>query len=126
MIISSYFRNTAEFDKKRVYDEFRKPDSKIRIILSTESLGLGVDIPDIYRVVQYSFPLLHDLGHLQQRWGRPARRAGLPGEAIWLVDAWAFGEREPVKMVNPKVSQRGKSLHRAANDRRSYQQMILR
>jgi len=57
----------AEFDKKQVYDEFRKPDSKIRIILSTKSLSLGVDIPDIYRVVQYSFPLLYNLGHLQQR-----------------------------------------------------------
>jgi superfamily II DNA helicase RecQ len=93
-IISSYFHNMAEFDKKRVYDEFRKPDSKIRIILSTESLGLGVDISDIYRVVQYSLPLLHNLGHLQQRWGRSARTTGLLGEAVWLVDAWVFGDRE--------------------------------
>ena len=50
-IISSYFHNTAEFDKKQVYDEFRKPDSKIRIILSTKSLGLGIDILDIYYIV---------------------------------------------------------------------------
>ena len=56
-IISSYFSSTAEFDQKKVYNEFSKPDSEIRIILSTESLGLGVDISDIYGVVQYSFPL---------------------------------------------------------------------
>ena len=103
-IISSYFHNTAEFDKKQVYDEFRKPDSKIRIILSTESLGLGVDIPDIYRVVQYSFPLLHNLGHLQQRWGRPARTTGLIGEAVWLVDAWAFGSRESSSQLSRVMS----------------------
>lgn len=103
-IISSYFHNMAEYDKNKVYDEFRKPDSKIRIIISTESLGLGVDIPDIYRVVQYSFPLLHNLGHLQQRWGRPARTIGLLGEAVWLVDAWAFGNRESSSQLPQAMS----------------------
>ena len=38
------------------YEEFRKKDSQIRIIIATESLDLGVDLNNVEIVVQYSLP----------------------------------------------------------------------
>ena len=56
-LIQVYHSHTAENDKNSIYAEFSKMDSKIRIMVATESLGTGVDLSDVVRVVQYGFPL---------------------------------------------------------------------
>jgi superfamily II DNA helicase RecQ len=56
-IIRVYHSHTTLNDKNAIYDEFSKADSKTRIMVATESLGTGVDLSDIVRVVQYGFPL---------------------------------------------------------------------
>ncbi|PVH69827.1 hypothetical protein DL98DRAFT_541306 [Cadophora sp. DSE1049] len=76
-----------------IYEEFSKADSKIRIMVAIESIGTGVDLSDVKRVVQYSFPLDRLLSVLIQRFGRAARMAGIKGEAIFLVESWAIGDR---------------------------------
>jgi superfamily II DNA/RNA helicase len=73
--------------------EFSKPDSNIRLIVAIELLETGVDLSGILRVVQYSFPLERLLCVLIQRFGRAARMAGIKGEAIFLVESWAMGDR---------------------------------
>jgi superfamily II DNA helicase RecQ len=40
-IIQVYHSHTTPNDKNAIYDEFSKPDSKIRIMVATESLGTG-------------------------------------------------------------------------------------
>ncbi|KAM4058403.1 hypothetical protein HRG_014694 [Hirsutella rhossiliensis] len=54
-IIQVYHSHTTLNDKNALYDEFSKADSKIRIMVATESLGTGVDLSDVIRVVQYGF-----------------------------------------------------------------------
>ncbi|KAH7308925.1 ATP-dependent DNA helicase [Stachybotrys elegans] len=92
-IIQVYHSHTTPNDKNAIYDEFSKPDSKIRIMVATESLGTGVDLSDVTRVVQYGFPLERLLCVLIQRFGRAARMTGTKGEAIFLVESWAIDDR---------------------------------
>ena len=92
-IIQVYHSHTTLNDKNTIYNEFSKADSKIRIMVATESLGTGVDLSDVKRVVQYGFPLDRLLCVLIQRFGRAARMAGIKGEAIFLVESWAIGDR---------------------------------
>jgi helicase-like protein/RAD3-like DEAD/DEAH box helicase len=92
-IIQVYHSHTTLNDKNTIYDEFLKADSKIRIMVATESMGTGVDLSDVKRVVQYGFPLDRLLSVLIQRFGRAARMAGIKGEAIFLVESWAIGDR---------------------------------
>ncbi|KAH7112789.1 ATP-dependent DNA helicase [Dactylonectria estremocensis] len=94
-IIQVYHSHTTPNDKNAIYDEFSKPDSKIRIMVATESLGTGVDLSDVIRVVQYGFPLERLLCVLIQRFGRAARMTGIKGEAVFLVESWAIGDRIP-------------------------------
>jgi superfamily II DNA helicase RecQ len=42
--------------KTSVIEEFAKVDSTIRIIFATEALGMGVDIPDVRRVIHIGPP----------------------------------------------------------------------
>lgn len=50
-IIQVCHSHTTLKDKNTIYDEFSKANSKIRIIVATESLGTGVDLSDAKRVV---------------------------------------------------------------------------
>jgi superfamily II DNA/RNA helicase len=92
-IIQVYHSHTTVNDKNIIYVEFSKADSHIRIMVATESLGTGVDLSDVKRIVQYGFPLDRLLCVLIQRFGGAARMAGIKGEAIFLVESWAIGDR---------------------------------
>ncbi|GJE92607.1 P-loop containing nucleoside triphosphate hydrolase protein [Phanerochaete sordida] len=71
--------------KRRVMRRFRA--GEIRLLVATEAAGLGLDIGDIVRVVQYLVP--GDLNEWIQHHGR-AGRGGQPAIAIMLVEATAF------------------------------------
>ncbi|KAF9920452.1 ATP-dependent DNA helicase Q4, partial [Modicella reniformis] len=55
----------------------------IRILLSTEAAGMGCDISDVIRVVQFKCP--RDLPSLIQRLGRASRDPTLSGSGILLI-----------------------------------------
>ena len=54
----SYHSTTADKDKELVILEFQKKgqQSVHRILLATDSLGIGVDLSDISQVVQWKIP----------------------------------------------------------------------
>jgi len=54
----SYHSTTADKDKEPVILEFQKEgqQSVHRILLATDSLGIGVDLSDISQVVQWKIP----------------------------------------------------------------------
>ncbi|KAJ5562287.1 hypothetical protein N7461_001048 [Penicillium sp. DV-2018c] len=93
--IRLFHRNTSEYDKEFIIAEFRRfaLDSSIRVIFATEALGIGVNLPDIRRVIQYGIPRGYHPAVPWQRGGR-ASRDGEDGEFILLVDEWAFGSRD--------------------------------
>ena len=67
--------------KDRRMKEFR--ESKFNILVATEAAGMGCDIKDIVRVVQYGYP--PDINCLVQRLGRAARDGTSQGYGIFLV-----------------------------------------
>ena len=81
--------------------EFQKEgrQSVHRVLLATDSLGMGVDLPDISRVVQWKVPKQRDdaLEIMWQRFGRVARGPGKTGEAILLAEQQFWSLRETRK-----------------------------
>jgi len=60
-------------DKDRLYKEFRKLNSEIRILLSSNALTYGADILDINYIAQYCMHKDKSINILWQRLGRGAR-----------------------------------------------------
>jgi superfamily II DNA/RNA helicase len=81
---------TPAFDQNRIYNEFEKSDSYVRICSATTSLGMGIDIPDIEAVIQWDIPTSSDIKDLWQRIGRAVRKYGLLGIAALFVPYWMF------------------------------------
>jgi len=55
-------------------------ESKTRILLATDAVGMGCDIPDIIRVIQFKCP--ETISALSQRLGRAVRNPELQGQGI--------------------------------------------
>jgi superfamily II DNA/RNA helicase len=91
-VVRVYTRNTHDEDKDRIIEELKKlaANSLIRVILATEALGIGVDLPDIGRVIQYG--IIELPATLWQRGGR-ASRDGKNGEITLLLESWVRGDR---------------------------------
>ena len=43
--------------KTSINEEFRKPGSKIRLLFAAEAFGMGVDVPDVQRIVHVGPPI---------------------------------------------------------------------
>src|SRR5580700_4692511 len=84
--IKVFYRDTAKFDKEAIIAEFQRlaDDSSIRVIFATEALGLGVNLPDVRRVILYGLPKGGEPAIIWQRGGR-AGRDGQDSEIILLV-----------------------------------------
>ena len=76
--------------KSTLQADFKRENSDIRIICSTEALGMGMNISDIDIVVQWREP--PSMRELWQRAGRVARAPDLPGEFLWLYSPWTEGD----------------------------------
>src|SRR5579871_3044037 len=81
---------TAEFDKARILNEFQSKQSRIRILVATSAFGMGMNIRDIERVVQYGMNIDHDLGDIYQRVGRAACEEGRTAVAVIFLPYWYF------------------------------------
>ena len=54
-------------DKNRLYKELRKPNLEIHILLSSDALAHGADIPDFDHIVQYC---MHKDKSINMTWQR--------------------------------------------------------
>ena len=61
-ILREFSSYTSDFDKDVTYDMFIEVGSVARIVFATTSLGMGINIPDVKRVVVIGFPIGWDLG----------------------------------------------------------------
>ena len=78
-LIDMFTAGSTSVMRQRILEQFSKQETKLRVILATSAFGLGVDSPDITRVINWGPPpTLEDL--LQQS-GR-AGRDGTQSEAI--------------------------------------------
>ena len=65
--------------RKEILDEFHKQDSVLRLVIASSAFGLGIDILDIPRIINWRLP--HSLADLVQETGG-AGRNGSQAEAI--------------------------------------------
>lgn len=64
--------NTHEDERKEILNEYRKPNSQIRVLVSVEALAKGFDVPDVGCVCDCR-PLRKSLSVAIQMWGRGLR-----------------------------------------------------
>ncbi|KAG0358971.1 hypothetical protein BGX24_005880, partial [Mortierella sp. AD032] len=89
--IAVYHAIKSDSFKSEILERFRI--DKVLILLATEAVGMGCDINNILRVVQYRRP--PSLASLIQRLGRAARDMTLQGTGLTIVPQ--FPSREPIK-----------------------------
>lgn len=109
--VCKYDTDVRPTDQDRIYSSFRLESSRCRVILATIALGMGMDIPDVQRVVQFGEVRSKDVPDVWQRFGRAARGGG-HGVAYFFAPYWYFdrlGVPEPNKErevpIRPALSQ---------------------
>lgn len=119
--VVEYHATLGDKDKKRIYDEFKKPDSRIRILVATEALALGCDVPDIEIGVQYALPRGWNINTVFQRFGRCARRAGLKALAVFFVESRFIGPKKAStpRKSNQEISRSGGGTSKTADPNES-------
>jgi superfamily II DNA helicase RecQ len=79
-IVCEYHTGISSPKKDVTLREFRR--GYCRILVCTDAVGMGVDIPDIARVIQWRIPSWLSPSSLWQRIGRAARNPTLSGQAV--------------------------------------------
>jgi hypothetical protein len=98
--IRQYDASTSVIDQTDIYTDFSQIGSKCRVILATVALGMGMDIPDVKRVVQYGAPVTGEVADIFQRFGR-ANRAGTDrGLAYLFLPVWYFDRLSTVDVTS--------------------------
>ena len=71
-LVADYSTVLSQQHRDAVLEDFN--EGHIRILVCTEAAGMGVDIPDISRVIQWGIPNFVNLSTLWQRMGRAGRK----------------------------------------------------
>lgn len=88
-----------EDTKKAITSEFAAPHSTIRVLVSTVAFGMGVDIPDIRRVVHWGAP--SDTLSYWQEVGRAGRDGGAATAVLYDVPRRRTSEAFAKLMTSP-------------------------
>ncbi|KAE8228779.1 hypothetical protein CF326_g6276 [Tilletia indica] len=81
--ITSITALSSDHHKRKVLKHLF-PCGKIRVLIATEAVGMGVDLPSVDMVVQWRLP--KNFKTLVQHFGRGARRIGQRARAVLLMD----------------------------------------
>lgn len=101
-----YNSRVAVVDQALEFEEFVSPTSEIRIMVATTSLGMGINVPDIERVIVYDFPQDRSVQDTWQRIGRGGRGENRTSHAFVFLPYWVF-DSEGYEMVAGAVDRRG-------------------
>ncbi|KAK4233757.1 P-loop containing nucleoside triphosphate hydrolase protein [Achaetomium macrosporum] len=108
-VVRRYDADVRPVDKDMIYKEFADHDTDCRIIVATVSLGMGMDLPDVERVVQFGLPPAPTLSDIWQRFRRAMRKKEGQGTAYLFAPYWAFdhlgsveGQPKQKKPLKPK------------------------
>ncbi len=81
---ATFTADTSDADRKVLLDEYNKPDSKIRVLVSVDALAKGFDVPDVGCVVDCR-PLRKSLSTFIQMIGRGLRCSVETGKTECLL-----------------------------------------
>ena len=94
IMAATFTGETPDHERKALLEEYRKPDSRIRVLISVEALAKGFDVKDVSCVVDCR-PLRKSLSTAIQMWGRGLRCSPETGkiDCILLDHCIATGQR---------------------------------
>lgn len=81
---STFTKDTDPKERKLLTDEFKKPDSSIRVLISVDALAKGFDVQDVGCVVDCR-PLRKSLSTAIQMWGRGLRSSPDTGKTDCIL-----------------------------------------
>lgn len=95
--VKFYHSVVPQGDQAEIYENFKLVTSRVRIAFSTVALGLGMDIPDVMRVVQWGIPRSYSLEDIWQRIGRSVRgyvslNMLKHGQGVIFAPYWVFDQ----------------------------------
>lgn len=115
--VTGYHATLAERDKSRIYAEYKREDSKIRILCGTEAISTGLNVPDILRVVQVGMVRDGNVNILLQRLGRGGRKSQ-KALGIFFIDAkWASEGSEKLEKEHQVGRQKSTTRSKATRRR---------
>jgi superfamily II DNA or RNA helicase len=84
IMAATFTGETPDHERKALLEEYRKPDSRIRVLISVEALAKGFDVKDVSCVVDCR-PLRKSLSTAIQMWGRGLRCSPETGKTDCLL-----------------------------------------
>lgn len=84
VMAAAFTSETTDAQRKELLDEFKKPDSAIRALVSVEALAKGFDVADVSCVCDVR-PLRKSLSTAIQMWGRGLRSSPRTGKQDMLL-----------------------------------------
>lgn len=84
VLAQTFTSETKEDERKDILAEYRKHDTKLRVLISVEALAKGFDVPDASCVVDCR-PLRKSLSTAIQMWGRVLRSSPATGKVDALL-----------------------------------------
>jgi superfamily II DNA/RNA helicase len=84
--IKPYYSTLIDAYKAEILSRFAEVDTGLRILVATDALAHGKDVPNIDIVIIYGMPRDKDPSVLWQMFGRAARAAGRKGMAVLIGD----------------------------------------
>ena len=79
-IVCDYSTALSEGRRKDIMEKFMSGDCQI--LVCTEAAEMGVDVPDVLRVIQWTVSRQQNISNFWQRAGRCGRNRNVPGVAI--------------------------------------------
>ena len=84
IMAACFTSDTQESEREMLLNEYRKPDSALRVLLSVSALAKGFDVPDVGCVCDVR-PLRKSLSEAIQMWGRGLRSSPSTGKQDCLL-----------------------------------------
>ena len=110
IVIPTYHGSISETMKGMIEEDWKA--GRARIMIASSAWGMGVDDPDVERVIQWGVKKLENLDTVVQRFGRAGRNPGVQGACFLFTEAKFIGPRAKKTNANALLERAGEAPKR--------------